>query len=98
MRIIALEVEKPNASAADLTPLLKAEARKAWDLYQDGFIREFYFRADQTLAVLILECEDVAMAKSRLAELPLVAAGLIDFEIIPLKPYLGFARLFTDQG
>jgi len=28
--------------------------------------------------------------------LPLVAAGLIDFDLVPLKPYPGFARLFAE--
>ena len=28
--------------------------------------------------------------------LPLVAAGLIDFDLVPLKPYPGFARLFRE--
>jgi hypothetical protein len=29
-----------------------------------------------------------------LATLPLVSQGLIDFDLIPLRPYPGFARLF----
>ena len=29
--------------------------------------------------------------------MPLVQAGLISFECIPLKPYPGFARLFKDE-
>jgi hypothetical protein len=53
-----------------------------------------YFTADTREAVLILECGGADEARSHLAELPLVKAGLIDFEIIPLVPYPGFARLF----
>jgi hypothetical protein len=30
-----------------------------------------------------------------LAQLPLVQAGLIEFELIELQPYPGYARLFT---
>ena len=33
-----------------------------------------------------------------LALLPLVKAGLIAFEVIPLKPYPGLARLFGGAG
>jgi hypothetical protein len=95
VRILALEVEKPGASAADFQPLLTEEARRVWQFYQDDFIREIYFRADETLAVIMLECSDVEEAKQKLAELPLVSAGLIDFELISLVPYPGFSRLFA---
>ena len=96
MLILAIEVEKSGASAEDFQPLLAEEARKVWELYQDEFIREMYFRADQALAVLMLECKDIEEAKDRLAELPLVNAGLIDFDLVPLIPYPGLARLFSD--
>ena len=43
----------------------------------------------------MLECRDVDEAKHKLSELPLVSAGLIDFDLIPLIPYPGFSRLFA---
>ena len=94
MRILALEVENQDVSADDIKPLLRQEARKVWMLYQDDFIREIFFRADKTSAILMLECSDIEEAKQKLSELPLVSANLIDFEIIPLVPYPGFSRLF----
>ncbi|MFC2053139.1 superoxide dismutase [Chloroflexota bacterium] len=94
MRILALEVEKEEVSADDFQPLLIEEARKVWELYQDDFIREIYFRADKTSAILMLECSDIEEAKQKLSNLPLVSANLIDFELIPLVPYPGFSRLF----
>ena len=97
MRIIALEKEKPGFSVEEFRPHLKAEATRVWELYQAGIIREIYFRADVSEAVLILECADVNEASAVLATLPLVEAGLISFDIIPLRPYPGFARLFEDE-
>lgn len=97
MRIIALEHEQPEADAADFESLGKAEARRAWKLYQQGVIRELYFRADKTEAVLILECDSVDEAREHLGTLPFVAAGLIRFELIPLRAYPGFARLFAEN-
>jgi hypothetical protein len=32
-----------------------------------------------------------------LSELPLMRAGLIDFQVIPLVAYPGFARLFAQK-
>jgi hypothetical protein len=94
VRILALEVEKQEVSADDIKPLLREEARKVWMLYQDDFIREIFFRADKTSAILMIECSDIEEAKQKLAKLPLVSANLIDFELIPLVPYPGFSRLF----
>jgi len=94
MKILALEKERPGVTDEEFARHLKAEALRAWELYQSGVIRELYFRADQSTAVLILECASVEEAQRALATLPLVKAGLITFDLIPLRPYPGFARLF----
>jgi muconolactone delta-isomerase len=99
MKILAIEHD-PSGSRDELfTPeLLQAEARCAWDLHQAGVIRELYFRADRHEAVLVLECADVDEARSVLNTLPLVREQLIGFELIPLKAYPGFARLFNGNA
>ncbi len=98
MKVLALEKDVPGVTEAQLTDeLLAEEAAKAWDLYEAGVLRELYFHAEKHEAVLMLECANVQEARSRLSELPLVRAGLIDFEIIPLAPYPGFARLFAPE-
>ncbi|MBI5565288.1 MAG: superoxide dismutase [Chloroflexi bacterium] len=95
MKILALERERSGLTAADFQPHLRAEAARAWELQQAGVIRELYFRADQHTAVLVLECPTLEDAQAALNTLPLVEHGLIAFELIPLKPYDGFARLFS---
>ena len=94
MKVIALEIENEGLTSADFQPYLKDEAEAVWELYKKNIIREIYFREDQPTAVLILECKDTAEAESILAQLPLVKKGLIKFDILPLKPYPGFERLF----
>jgi hypothetical protein len=94
MKILALEKEVPGAIPEGFQAHAKAEALRVWQLYQAGILREFYFRADRNEAVLVLECSDVAEAQTVLETLPLVEQGLIRFELIPLAPYPGFARLF----
>lgn len=96
MKILALEHECPGIPENAFTPaLLRQEAAQAWELHQSGVIRDLYFREDRHEAVLMLECADVAEAQTFLNTLPLVQAGLITFELIPLVPYPGFARLFA---
>ena len=97
MKILALEKEIPSYTPKDFQVHARAEALRVWELYQAGILREFYFRADRDEAVLVLECRDTAEAYDILDSLPLVKAGLITFELIPLAPYPGLARLFEDK-
>ena len=100
MKILALEHNPPGIIAVGQfnEALLQDEARRAWELYQAGIIRELYFRVDRHTAVLILECVNVDEAQAVINTLPLVQARLIEFELIPLAAYPGFARLFTVES
>jgi hypothetical protein len=95
MKILALECELPNVRAEQFQQYAKDEAYKIWELTQAGVIRESYFRADRNEAILVLECTSVETAQEILLTLPLVQNKLIDFNLIPLKAYPGFERLFA---
>ena len=97
MKIIALEYELPGATAEGFQEHAVAEAHQVWALYQAGAVRETYFRADRSEAVLILECLSVEEAQEVISTLPFVQNKLIAFELIPLKAYPGFERLFAKQ-
>jgi muconolactone delta-isomerase len=98
MKILALEKDLPGITESRFTDeILKDEAARAWQLHQSGVIRQLYFRADRDAAVLILECSGVDEARAVLSTLPLVNGELIEFEVIPLVAYPGFARLFQDK-
>ena len=97
MKILALEKEIPGTTPEQFAPHSKAEAARLWELYQSGQVRETYFRQHHSEAILMLECADIGEASQVLDSLPLVQAGLIHFEIIPLVPYPGFERLFEKR-
>ena len=94
MKFLALEKEIAQAQSADYQPYLRAEAARLYELYQTGIVRECYFHQTEHTAVLVLESASLEQAQEALDSLPLVEAGLIRFEVIPLTPYTGFARLF----
>jgi hypothetical protein len=88
MRILAIEKAVPGITGESLTPeLALAQAKRAWELHEAGTVRELYHRADESSAVLVLECDTLDEATAALASLPLVAAGLVEFEILPLRSY-----------
>ena len=97
MKILALEHELPGAATEAFERFKAEEARKAWELYQAGIFRELYFRADRNEAILVLECESVEQAQKILSTMPFVQNRLIAFEVIPLKAYPGFNRLFSEE-
>ncbi|MFW9993891.1 MAG: superoxide dismutase [Candidatus Odinarchaeota archaeon] len=97
MKIIAIEKELPGSTPELFKEFSEREALEAWKLYQEGFIREMYFRADKSCAILILESNDLDEANEMLQRLPFVKRGLISFDLVPLKPYPGFSRLFKTQ-
>lgn len=97
MKILALETENAGIEKDRFKPFLAEEAAKVWELYQKGVLRELYFRTDMDAAVLILECSDVKEAEEVLSTLPLVRENLISFQLIALKPYPGFKRLFKEE-
>jgi len=98
LKILAIEKELPGVTPDKYTPeILKAEAKKVWLLQQSGIIRECYFHKDEHIAVLILECNNEEEANNHLNTLPLVENKLIRFDLLPLIPYDGFSRLFSEN-
>jgi muconolactone delta-isomerase len=98
MQVLALAHDTGPSDDPRWPEIRVPEARRAWELYQAGTIRQIWFRADRANGVLLLEVADLAEARAVIDSLPLVAAGLIDFDLVPLRPYPGFARLFSEAA
>ena len=96
MKVLALGRDLVAQDDPRFADLRAAEARVVWELHQGDVLREVYFRADRPNGVLVFEVPDVAAARAAVDSLPLVAAGLIDFDLVPLRPYPGLARLFRE--
>jgi hypothetical protein len=94
MKILAFEYKLPVVNTESLSQYANAETLRIWELHQQGVIREPHFRADRNEVVLMLECETVESARQVLKTLPSGKQGLTYFELIPLRTYTGFERLF----
>lgn len=94
MKILALDKLLPGKTFEDIKSHLKEEAEHAWKNYEKGIFRELYMRGDRSGAAVILECLDITEAKKIMDELPLVKKKLIEFDFIPLGPFIPFASLF----
>jgi hypothetical protein len=97
VKVLAIGHPRSGVEWADIAPYVGEQARSVWESYEVDQVREFYLRADhQPGAVLVLECDEVTEAERLVADLPMAKAGLLDFELIPLRPFMGFRRLFED--
>jgi muconolactone delta-isomerase len=96
MQILAIEKELAPFDG-DYSELLREEAAHVWILKKQGILREIWFTVHGHVAVLLLECATEEEARQYLNKLPLVKAGLITFDVIPLRSYDGFERLFDTR-
>lgn len=97
MQILALSKRLPGTSDAQLAPLAAAEAAAAFALYAGGAFRSLHVLPDRPGAMVVLECEGVEDARQIMSALPMVRAGLIDFDYSRMLPYTNFKALFRDQ-
>jgi len=97
VKVLAIGHPRGGVRWEHIYPYVGEQARHVWEQYETDQVREFYLRADhQPGVVFVLECEDVTEAERLVADLPISKAELLNFEVIPLRPYMGFRQLFRD--
>jgi hypothetical protein len=94
MKYLALEKELNKGEEQSIESLLEIEARRVYELYSQGIIRECYFSKEDHNAIIIMECKNEKEALDVLKTLPLVEENIIQFQLFTLLPYSGFDRIF----
>ena len=95
MKILATLTLKAEAPPEAVRPRLVDELRGSWALYSKDVLREMYATDRPTRVVFILEAESGPSAAALLAELPLVAAGMFQVDVIELHPFVNWSLLFS---
>jgi hypothetical protein len=96
MKLLAIGRLREGADVRQIALRAHGEMAALWQLYRDGVVREMY-SPGRPGAVLLLETAARQDAEAALAGLPLAAAGVIDFELIELRPFIAFEVLFADR-
>jgi hypothetical protein len=94
MRIIAISKLKSGATKEKAAALFAKEMAAEWALQKADVIRQTHSRADQPGTILMLEAQSTAEAKQKLAALPLVAEGVMEFDLYPYQAYEAYEGLF----
>jgi hypothetical protein len=95
LKILAMTRRRPGTTFEKLQALQTAEVTQVWALIKQDFVREIYFDPNKPTVVLILEADNVDAARARLAQLPMVQAGLIEFDFTLLGPYQQLEAIFA---
>jgi hypothetical protein len=93
MQILAISKLKKGITPDKVGPHGADEVKHTLEAYLDGKIRNFWFQVNSPGVVFILECTDEDEARQAMNELPLVVAGLMDVDLIPLQPLLPLGTL-----
>ncbi len=93
MQILAISKIKEGVTPDQIGQHGKNEVQHTVEAYLDGKIRNFWFQVNRPGVVFILESADEDEARRVMAELPLVVAGLMDVDLIPLQPLIPLGTL-----
>jgi hypothetical protein len=85
MKVIAVGTLKP-VTPEQQQMYMPSEVPDTLKLYLDGTIEQFWLRENMGGTIFVLNVESVEQAKEKLGALPLTAADLLTFELMPVGP------------
>ena len=97
MKILFITRRHAGVSTEQIAALRLQEAAAVWRLLIGGVVREIHFCPEKPAVIGVLECAGLEEAASILRDLPMPAAGLIDFDFYSLRPYDQFGLLFREE-
>jgi len=95
--VVTMLSPKPGVLPEQIMKIMPAEIRATVPLYLDGKIQQWYMRGDGRGVIFIMNCQDVAEARSLIESLPLSQANLVDEQFIPVGPLLPLGILLRDS-
>lgn len=98
MQILALSRRARGVGPEQLAPHARAEAEAAFALIESGVIRSVHMCPERPGSMIVLECAGLEEARAALGQLPMVRAGLIEFELSRMLPYTGLKALFATSS
>lgn len=92
MKIFAIANVPGSLTPEQLQPHMPAEVHATLKLDLDGKVEQFWFR-DKAGPIFLMDAPSIEQARSTLDSLPLVAAGLMSYELLPVMPLMPLGRL-----
>lgn len=97
MKILAIDKVMPDATPDKVKETFMDEVNYTVKMYLADVVREMYFRQDRSGTILMLEAPSLEDARSLINKMPMVQEGLIDYELIPVGPFVPLALLLDEE-
>jgi muconolactone delta-isomerase len=85
MKVFAIASIPQPISPEQLQQIMPKEVTATLKHYLEGKVEQFWFR-EKAGPIFLMDVESVEQAKAELATLPLVAAKLMTYELMPVAP------------
>jgi len=86
MKVFAIGRATKPITDEDRKRYMSEEVPHTLQLYLDGKIEQFFFTQDKPGVVFLMDAVSVEEAKATVGAMPLAAAGILDFEFLPVGP------------
>ena len=96
MKVFAIASAQPSLTPDKLQQHMPNEVPATLKLYLDGKVEQFWYR-EKAGPIFLMNVESVEQAKATLDALPLVADGLMTYELLPVGPLAPLGRLIQNQ-
>jgi hypothetical protein len=96
MKVFAIASANSTLTPDKLQQHMPNEVPATLQLYLDGKVEQFWFR-EKAGPIFLMDVESVEQAKATLDTLPLVADGLMSYELLPVGPLAPLGRLIQDR-
>lgn len=96
MKVMAIAAPKTTLTPELLKEHMPSEVPATLKLYLDGKVEQFWFR-EKAGPIFLMNVESVEQAKATLDTLPLVAAGLMAYDLMPVGPLIPLGRLIPEK-
>ena len=93
MKTLVILTRRPDADAGHLARLSRPEQLAVWKGVAEGAVRAVHGLQEGAGAVLEMETLTADEARRFVASLPYVEEGLLDVQLVPLKPFPAFEAL-----
>jgi hypothetical protein len=85
MKVFAIASAKPTLTPAELQKHMPNEVPATLKHYLNGTVEQFWFR-ENAGPIFLMNVDSVEQAKAALDTLPLVVAGHMSYELMPVGP------------
>ncbi|WP_434112283.1 hypothetical protein [Paraburkholderia caffeinilytica] len=96
MKVFAIASAQPTLTPDKLQQHMPNEVPATLKLYLEGKVEQFWFR-DKAGPIFLMNVESIEQARATLNMLPLVADGLMTYELMQVGPLAPLGRLIQNQ-